>query len=154
MPCRWCELLILGSLTAAGRVVAQEGAELGLQAIGTLSDPGTGVGAAYAAVRTGTRTRVSLSLGPGLADGNWIGRGELLGHFLLSPEQQRSAGFYFAGGIAGVTGAVSRGYLVLTAGIEKGPAGRSGWAFEAGIGGGFRLAAGYRWRWPSGRTGQ
>jgi hypothetical protein len=84
-------------------------------------------------------------------------RGELLGHFLLSPEESRKAAFYFAGGIAGVEGAgastVSRGYLVLTLGVEAQPGAGSGWTFEAGVGGGVRLAAGYRWRWfPRGPT--
>jgi hypothetical protein len=75
-----------------------------------------------------------------------VGRGELLGHFHLAPEERRKPGFYLAGGIAGVVGAVRRGYLVLTAGLESDPAGGSGWAIEAGIGGGVRLGLGYRWR--------
>jgi len=47
-------------------------------------------------------------------------------------------------------GAVSRGYLVLTIGLEERPRSSSGWALEAGIGGGVRLGLGYRWRWFSG----
>ena len=146
MPYRWPELLVLAALTSGTRAAAQQASELGVQAIGTFSDPGLVVGAGYAALRVGTRTRVSLGLGAGSAEGDWVGRGELLGHFLLSPEQERKPGFYLAGGIAGVTGAVDRGYLVLTAGLEKSPAGGSGWALEAGLGGGVRLSAGYRWR--------
>jgi len=145
MPCRWPELLVLAALTSTP-AAAQQASEIGVEAVGTFSDPGLIVGAGYAALRVGTRTRVSLGLGAGSAEGDWVGRGELLGHFLLSPEHERKPGFYLAGGIAGVTGAVDRGYIVLTAGVEKGPAGSSGWALEAGIGGGVRLAAGYRWR--------
>jgi hypothetical protein len=73
-------------------------------------------------------------------------RGELLGHFLLSPGKRSGPGFYFAGGLAGVTGEVTRGYLVLTMGLEDRPGAGSGWAVEAGIGGGFRVGLGYRWR--------
>jgi hypothetical protein len=56
-------------------------------------------------------------------------------------------GAYLAGGVAAVGGPADRGYLVLAAGIEDRPGARSGWFLEAGVGGGARLAAGYRWRW-------
>ena len=36
--------------------------------------------------------------------------------------------------------------VVLTLGLEARPAARDGWFVEAGVGGGARLAAGYRWR--------
>jgi hypothetical protein len=36
---------------------------------------------------------------------------------------------------------------VLAAGIEGRPGAASGWFLEAGVGGGARLSAGYRWRW-------
>jgi hypothetical protein len=65
---------------------------------------------------------------------------------LLAPEERDKPGFYLAGGIAGVVGPVDRGYLTLTAGLESSPSSGSGWAVEAGIGGGFRVALGYRWR--------
>ena len=81
-------------------------------------------------------------------------RGELLGHFLLSPEEHRKPGFYVAGGIAGVEGVVGRGYLVLTLGLEQTPGRNSGWAVEVGAGGGVRVAAGYRWRRFPGISGQ
>jgi hypothetical protein len=49
-----------------------------------------------------------------------------------------------------VDGPVSRGYLVLTLGIEERPRSSSGWALELGIGGGARIGFGYRWRRFSG----
>jgi hypothetical protein len=55
-------------------------------------------------------------------------------------------GAYAGGGVAGIAGPDDRGYLVLLLGIEAGPGARGGWALEAGVGGGLRLAAGYRWR--------
>jgi hypothetical protein len=46
-----------------------------------------------------------------------------------------------------VGGPVERGYLVLTLGLEASPGGRTGWFLEAGVGGGARIAAGWRRRW-------
>ncbi len=146
MPCPWHELRVLGmALGLVQTVSAQQVREVGVQAIGTFSDPGLAVLGGYGALRASTRTRISVALTGGVAGGDWVGRGELLGHFLLAPER-RKPGFYLAAGIAGVVGAVRRGYLVLTAGLESDPAGGSGWAVEAGIGGGVRLSLGYRWR--------
>ncbi|HYF38347.1 MAG TPA: hypothetical protein VD930_01580 [Gemmatimonadales bacterium] len=113
----------------------------------TLSDPALAVGSVYGALRTSSRTRISVSVGAGLSRDVLAWRGELLGHFLFSPEERRKPGFYLAGGIAGVDGPVERGYLVLTLGVEARPRSGSGWAVEAGVGGGFRLGAAYRWRW-------
>jgi hypothetical protein len=135
------------ALTWADIGAAQQARELGAQTIGTFSDPGLLVAGGYGALRTTGRSRVSLSLALGASDGELAVRGELLGHFLLSPEEHRTPGFYLAGGVAGVEGAVSRGYLVLTAGVEQAPRGGSGWALELGVGGGARVALGYRWRW-------
>jgi hypothetical protein len=146
MRFRWRELLVAGvALPTQG--AAQQIRELGIQAIGTASDPALVVAGVYGGLRTSGRTRVSASLGAGISGREVAWRGELLGHFLLSPEDRRRAGFYFAGGIAAVEGAVSRGYLVLTLGVEERPRANSGWALEAGIGGGVRVALGYRWRW-------
>ena len=151
MGCRWRELLVLGATLGAGRpVAAQQVLELGAQAIGTFSDPVLAVAGGYGAVRTSGRTRISAGLNAGFADGELAWRGELLGHFLLSPEERRKPGFYFAAGLAGVEGTVGRGYLILTLGLEARPRAASGWAVEAGVGGGFRVALAYRWRRFSG----
>lgn len=147
MPFPWRELLVtLAALTPARPATTQQIREIGVQVIGTSSDPVLGVVGPYAALRTSGRTRLSASLGIGLSGGDLAWRGELLAHFLLSPEERRKTGVYFAGGIVAVEGAVSRGYLVLTVGIEERPRASSGWALEAGVGGGARLAIGYRWR--------
>jgi hypothetical protein len=118
-------------------------------AMATSSDPLLAVAGPYGAFRTSGRTRVSASVGAGISEGDLAWRGELLGHFLLSPEERRKGGFYFAGGVAAVEGPVSRGFLVLTVGVEERPRAASGWALEAGFGGGFRVAVGYRWRFFS-----
>jgi hypothetical protein len=148
MRCRWAELLLItASFQPARFGAAQQVREIGIQAVGTLSDPTLAVAGGYGAVGTSGRTRVSASIGAGLSDGELAWRGELLGHFLLSPEERQRPGFYLAGGLAGVEGPVSRGYLVVTVGVEQRPRAATGWALEAGIGGGFRVALGYRWRW-------
>lgn len=142
------ELLALaGALTSAAPLAGQEGRELGAQAVVTTSNPSLAIAGLYGAIRTSTRTRLSVLAGAGFSSGNPAFRGELLGHFLLSPNQRQGPTFYFAGGVAAVRGPVDRGYLVLTAGWEDRPAAGSGWALEAGVGGGIRLAFGYRWRW-------
>lgn len=144
----WRErLLLTAALTATAPLAAQQGRELGVQAIGTASDPALAVIGLYGGVRTSNRTRVSLSAGVGPSSDQLAYRGEVLGHFLLSPAKRSGAGFYFAGGVAAVGGPVERGYLVLTIGVEQHPGAGAGWVAEAGIGGGARVLLGYRWRW-------
>lgn len=148
MPLRWSDLLLpAGLLAQVGTAAAQEGRELGVQAIVTASDPAVAVAGGYGALRTSARTRMSVALGAGVSSGELAGRAELLGHFLLSPGRPRGAGFYLAGGVAAVSGPIGRGYLVLAVGLEDRPAAGSGWALELGVGGGVRVSAGYRWRW-------
>jgi hypothetical protein len=132
---------------AAAPAGAQQVRELGIQAIGTLADPALGVGGAYAAWRPAKRARLSASLGIGGSGGEVAWRGELLGHFMLAPTRRAGSAVYLAGGVAAVSGRTDQGYLVLVAGIEGRPAAASGWFLEAGVGGGARLSAGYRWRW-------
>lgn len=155
MRCRWRELLsCAGTLLTAAPAAAQQTREIGVQSIAAFADPAAVVAGAYGAWHPSGRTRLSASLGLGIADRELAWRAEALGHFLLSPEERRRPGFYFAGGIAGTGGPVSRGYLVLTLGLEQQPQARSGWALEVGVGGGFRLAAGYRWRFTAGVGGK
>lgn len=141
------ELLALAAALAATPLAAQQGNELGVQAVVTTSNPTLAVAGLYGGFRTSSRTRVSAFGGAGLSSGDAAFRGELLGHFLLSPFRRQGPGLYFAGGVAGVRGPVDRGYVVLTAGLEDRPGAGSGWAVEAGVGGGVRLTVGYRWRW-------
>jgi hypothetical protein len=120
--------------------------ELGVTAIGTAADPAVLVAGGSVGIRTSTRTRVSATLAAGESDGDFAWRGELLGHFLLSPARRTGVGLYGAGGVALAEGPVDQGYLVLTLGLEHRPGGSRGWFVEAGLGGGARLGAGYRWR--------
>jgi hypothetical protein len=147
MPLLSPELLVItGALTLAAPLAGQQGRELGIHAVATASDPALAVAGLYGGIRASTRTRVSATAGAGFSSGDLAFRGEILGHFLLSPLQQRGVGFYVAAGVAGVAGPIDRGYVVLTAGLEDRPGGESGWAAELGIGGGVRVGLGYRWR--------
>ena len=146
MRSRWASAL-LGWAALAAPASAQQARELGVQAVGTASDPALVAAGLYGAWRTSTRARVSAGLAAGVMDGDAAWRGELLVHFLLTPRARRGVGWYGAGGIAAVGGAVDEGYLVLTLGAETRPGSRSGWFLEAGVGGGARLAAGFRRRW-------
>ena len=54
--------------------------------------PALAVAGMYGGARTSARTRVSAAAGAGFRRGEAALRGEMLGHFLLSPEQRRGAG--------------------------------------------------------------
>jgi hypothetical protein len=137
----------VAAFAAAAPAGAQQVKELGIHATGTLSDPALAVGGVYGAWRPSSRSRISAALGLGGSGGGAAWRGELLGHFLLAPARRRGPGVYLAGGVAAVGGPDDRGYLVLAVGLEDRPGGPSGWFAEAGVGGGARVSAGYRWRW-------
>jgi hypothetical protein len=143
----------LALAAGAPPAAAQQVVELGITAVATAADPAVVVAGGSLGVRTSARTRVSAALGAGTSDGDFAWRGELLGHFLLSPGRLRGAGLYGAGGVAVVGGPIAQGYLVLTLGVEGRPGGPRGWFLEAGLGGGARVAAGYRWRRGAGLGG-
>ena len=144
------ELLLGTVLLLVGRTAgAQQRREIGVQSVTTFSRRSAVVAGGYGALRASGRTRLSLDLGIGIGGNDLVWRAEALGHFLFSPEEQRKPGFYIAGGVAATGGDATHGYLVLTLGLEQRPQSRSGWAVEAGVGGGVRLAAGYRWRFES-----
>ena len=146
-------VLLAVALSEPSPATAQRAFELGVTSIATASDPALVVGGGYGAVRTSQRTRLSAALAAGVSDGRGAWRGELLAHFLLNPTRRRGMGVYGAGGVAAVGGPVDQGYLVLALGLEARPAARSGWFVEAGVGGGARLAAGFRWRRHAGAQG-
>lgn len=147
MRSRWIEAIGIVWTLGGPIPTAAQARELGFQALGTSSDPALVVAGPTAALRLSERTRLALSFGVGISDNEVAGRGEAMGHFLLSPGKRHGWGAYLAGGLAAVEGTVHRGYLVLAIGWEERPRGRSGWALEAGAGGGLRVSAGYRWRW-------
>jgi len=142
----WANYVAAAIWLTAPPAAAQQLSELGLQTIATASDPGLVGGGGYGALRTSERTRLSVGVGAGVSGNAAAWRAELLEHFQLHPHRRTGVGFYGAGGVAVVGGPVDQGYLVLTLGVEARPGSPGGWFLEAGIGGGARLAAGYRWR--------
>ena len=150
MICIWRSLSAV-ALAFGGPAGAQTTLEAGGQVLVTTADPALAVGGLYGAFRASDRLRIAATVGIGVSSGRAAGRGELLAHFLLSPDARERPGVYVGGGIAGVTGAVDQGYVVALIGVEAKPGAVSGWAVEAGVGGGLRLAAGWRWRWRVGK---
>jgi hypothetical protein len=147
MTSGWASLLLPALLVAP--LAAQEGAvrEAGLEAVATAAEPAVYTAGVTASVRPSARTRIGLYAGGGVnGDGAGVGRAELVAQFLLNPRTTH-AGVYGGGGIAGVfASGADNGFLVLMLGVEGNPGGRGGWFVEVGVGGGARLAAGYRWR--------
>jgi hypothetical protein len=150
MSSRWGRLLAALAALAGVPAEAQQAGELGIQVIGTASDPALAAAGLYAGWRASSRLRVSAGAVLGGADGRTAWRGELLAHFLLAPAARRGIAGYGAGGVAVVGGPVDEGYLVLTLGAETRPGAATGWFLEAGVGGGARLAVGFRRRWFGG----
>ena len=146
---RWRRIaapVALALALAPGPASAQRAHELGIQGVVMAEEPAFVGGGVFGALRTTRRMRIAATASLGAAGGETAWRGELLGHFLLNPGTQRAPGFYAGGGVA-LAGPDERGYVVILVGVEGTPGGRSGWVLEAGLGGGFRAAAGYRWRW-------
>jgi hypothetical protein len=149
MTSGWARLLLLPLVLGAAPLAGQGGTvrEAGLEAVVTAADPAVYTAGVTGSLRPSPSTRVALYAGGGVTgDGHGVGRAELVGHFLLSPRSTHT-GVYAGGGLAGVfeSGAAD-GYLVLLVGVESRPGGKGGWFVEAGVGGGARIAAGYRWR--------
>lgn len=114
------------------------------------------VGGPRLALRTLGSARVAVSVGVGIRGDQLSSRGEAAVEYLLSPRAANRVGVYFGGGLAGVVGGGNGGYLLLYVGVEQSPGLPAGWAFEGGLGGGFRVRAAYHWRrFPKGwRPGQ
>jgi hypothetical protein len=146
MGSRWGRLAVVGTLATARPAAAQRVTELGVQATATLSDPALVVAGPAGAIRLSERGRLALAVGAGVSDGSAAWRAEALGHFLLAPRRRKGVAAYAGAGVAAVGGPVDRGYLVLALGLEAAPGTRSGWFGEVGVGGGLRVAAGWRWR--------
>ena len=155
MTSRWARpALVLLVMTLPVPASAQRVRELGVTGIVTAADPAVAVAGVYGALRTSLRTRLSVAIGAGVSDGDAAWRGELLAHFLLNPTRRQGLGVYGTAGVAAVGGPVDQGYVVVAVGVEHRPGAPSGWFLEGGVGGGARVALGYRWRrlppgWPT-----
>ena len=138
----WALLLLL-PWSAAG---AQRVTELGPQAV-VLEAHRTFAGAGLVvARRVSERVRLSGGAYGGVGSGEAAARGELLGNLMLFPRRARGLSPYLLGGVGAEVGPEERGYLILGLGLEAAPGRQRGWVLEAGVGGGLRVALGYRWR--------
>ncbi|HET8634804.1 MAG TPA: hypothetical protein VFL88_11720 [Gemmatimonadales bacterium] len=134
-------------LAAPATGSAQTAREFGVEGMALLRDSSLVGGAVYGGLRVTHRMRVALTGALGGGDGGLGARGELAGHFLLSPGLKHGMGLYGGGGLALEQQGDTRGYLELIIGAETNPGAASGWILEAGFGGGVRLALGWRARW-------
>ncbi len=148
----WCwrrsALLLVPALAAAGPARAQGVTETQLWGTAVASKPvfyGAGFGLGW---RDAQRNRFAPAVAFGtFDDGRFGARADLAYHFLLDPSKRSGSAVYGGGGLS-VT--VRRGrvvpYALLVLGIEGAPGGRGGTFLELGVGGGARIALGYRWR--------
>ena len=100
------------------------------------------------AERPGGQTRFLLSAAGGRYEGAAAVRLGVAGQFVLRPAARAGVSLYAGLGVAfaGASGARGAAYLTAMLGLEAAPARPQGWYAELGLGGGVRLAGGWRWR--------
>ncbi|MBI1967028.1 MAG: hypothetical protein HYS40_03475 [Gemmatimonadetes bacterium] len=126
----------------------------------TATELGAGAQAAFArrefaggglavARRISSQTRLALGAAGGTLAQRAAVRLEATAQFLVTPAGRSGAGLYGGAGLAfqGAGRTPGAGYLVVLLGLERAPGRRAGWFTELGLGGGVRVAAGWRWRW-------
>jgi hypothetical protein len=149
-PLRWAVCLAGASALAPAPGWAQASGvrEWQVQAVAVASRPFFGGAGGGLGFRDADRNRWQGALVVGSLDGGGVGaRGDFAYHFLLDPGKRRGRAIYGGGGL---TALVARGrftpYVLLVVGAEGAPGGTGGSFVEVGLGGGVRLAVGYRWR--------
>lgn len=140
-------LVVLGGLAHNAAAQEPRGLEAGVELTSALASPVFAGAGVSLGIRPGGDTRIVVAVTPGGERRRLAGRAELLGQLMLAPARTHGVGFYALGGIAGQVGWRDAGWLVLGLGMERSPGLGSGWHVEAGIGGGMRISAGWRWRW-------
>ncbi len=135
-------------LAAASPCLAQRRSELQVWALAAASKPafyGAGLGLGF---RDEGRTRIAVAGALGsFEDGSLGGRADATLQFLLNPQKRAGAAIYGGGGLSLAAGrGQATPYLLLVLGVEHAPGGPGGAFAEIGVGGGVRVAVGYRWR--------
>lgn len=125
---------------------SQRSTEFGLQIVAVSGQPAALVAGPAWAWRPGLRDRLVLTGGLGASQHQLAFRGEAVWQFRLEPAAEHGVGVYLGGGLAAQAAESTHGFLIATVGLETSPGGSSGWLVELGVGGGVRLALGYRWR--------
>lgn len=134
---------------AASPLRAQRPPEWRLEAVGTavrgaVRFIGAGVGLD---VRTTPRVSLGVLLAGGRSGSGLAARGEALAAFSLAPLAEQGLEPYLAGGLAAVaSGSGAQGYATALVGLTFASQRRTSGFVEAGVGGGFRLGAGIRWK--------
>jgi len=135
-------------LCAAAPCRAQRIAEWQVAGMAVASKPFfCGADLGYAS-RGADRMRIAGAVATGVfGDDQFGARADLTLQFLLDPRNRTGSGVYGGGGltVAVEPGRVSP-YLLLVLGWEHAPGGGGGTFVEIGVGGGARIAVGYRWR--------
>jgi hypothetical protein len=133
-------------LLVAPPLVAQRGRDIQAFALGLVRDsPVVGAGAG-AGLRFGRGLRVGGTVAAGWTEPDvWVGRGELVLAFHLYPVRPGRAGGYVGAGVGGeLARRRLRGVVLALLGVEARPWRHGGLFAEVGVGGGVRLALGYR----------
>ena len=146
-PSRAALLALLVALAPrTGR--AQGWREMQLHALAIASRPffaGAGLALGW---RDPGRTRWQAAATVGGLDGHGVGaRADLAWHFLLDPAKTRGGGVYGGAGMSVLAGGGGvTPFVLLVLGVEHAPGSGGGSFMEIGVGGGVRVAVGYRWR--------
>lgn len=98
--------------------------------------------------RPGGQTRLAASAAGGDYEGVLGIRLQATAQLLLKPAERSGVGPYAGLGLTfvGAQAAHGAGYLTAVLGVEAASGRRAGWYSELGLGGGVRLAVGWRWR--------
>lgn len=99
---------------------------------------------------SGGQSRIAFAAAGGAAAGHPAGRAQLTLQFLVTPTSRRGVGLYAGIGAALTVrrSAPGAGLVALLLGLESAPGRASrNWYVETGLGGGIRVAAGWRVRW-------
>jgi hypothetical protein len=133
-------------LLVAPPLAAQRGRDLQAVALALVRDSSILAGGVGAGVRVGRGMRIGATVAAGwLAPARWVGRGEALVTYHLYPMRPGRPGWYVGGGVAAeLARGRLRGLVQALLGIEARPWRNGGVFAEVGVGGGVRLAVGYR----------
>ena len=151
----WCSTAsaaaLLGAVLAAAKPCRAQVRETQVWGLAVASQPAlyaAGVGLAW---RDNQRSRIAPALAFGaLGNGRFGARADFAIHFLLDPYKRQGTAIYGGGGLtAALAGRRVTPYALLVLGAEKNPGGTGGSFIEVGVGGGVRVAVGYRWRKPN-----
>ena len=112
----------------------------------TAADPFVGAGVGVG-VRSSGRFGAGASVNAGTLDSQLAVRSEGVVSFHMNPRRTNGVSLYAVGGIAvEATDGFTREFLLFALGLDHRPRSRRGWFVEAGVGGGLRLTAGFRFR--------